>query len=93
MHTPRQCLRCREISYRHDLRRQILLQEALDSNVRVAPGPFEDLPKAANAYSGPQRELICFNLPLCAVLCMQTFTSAPVTGIPAHTANACSGPV
>ena len=57
-------------SHRHDLRRQILLQEALYGHVRVAPGPLEDLPEAADAYSRPQCKLIRFNLPLCAGICI-----------------------
>ena len=65
-------------THRYDLWQQVLLQEALHCNVSVAPGASEDLPKAADAYPGAQRELVSLNLPLCAALCTAQSARLPL---------------
>lgn len=59
-------------THRHDLGGEVLLQEALDSHVCVAPGAPENLPKAADAYARAQGQLVRLYLPLRAALCTNT---------------------
>ena len=54
--------------------------------------PLEDLPKATNAYSGPKRDLVGFNLPLCAGYLHAGSASDLATFIVEYGARACYGP-